>query len=71
MRCKRRVEELDELLGEWTGSGKVFGLAEHLGLDHARAHESCADVRSLMVLVELVPEGFVQGYGGGFGGTVV
>lgn len=71
VRCKQRVEEPDEFPGEWAGSGIVFGLAEHLGLDHSRAHESCADVRGLVVLVELIPERFVQGYKSGFGGTVV
>ena len=69
--CKQRVEEPEKFLGEWAGSGIIFGLAEHLGLDHSRAHKSCADVRGLVVLVELIPERFVQGYKSGFGGTVV
>ena len=71
VRRKRRVEEPDEFFGEWAGSGIVFGLAEHLGLNHSRAHKRCADVRGLVVLVELIPERFVQGYKSGFGGTVV
>jgi hypothetical protein len=71
MRRKRGIEELDKSLGEWAGRGKVLGLAEHFGLDHARTHKSCADVRDLMVFVKFVPEGFVQGYASGFGGTVV
>ena len=71
VRCKWRVEECDEFLGEWAGSEKVFGLAEHWGLDKARAYKSCADVRGLIVFVKLVPERFVQGQGSSFGGTVV
>ena len=71
VRCKQRVEEPEKFLGEWAGSSIVFGLAEHLGLDHSRAHKGCANVRGLVVLVELIPERFVQGYKSGFGGTVV
>ena len=71
VRCKRRIEELDELLGEWASIGKVFGLAEHLGLDHSRAHKSCADVWNLVMLGELVPKGFMQGNRSSFGSTVI